>query len=79
MEKTMESYGFDNFWIKWVMTLVFTTSFSILVNGSPAKPIYPSWGLRQGDSLFPFLFILMMEGLRRTIKATTTKGTIKGL
>jgi hypothetical protein len=79
MEKTMEAYGFDNHWIKWVMTLVSMTSFSILVNGAPAKPFYPSRGLRQGDPLSPFLFILMMEGLSRSIKVATTEGTIKGL
>jgi hypothetical protein len=38
MEKTMEAYGFDNQWIKWVMVLVSMTSFSILVNGAPTKP-----------------------------------------
>jgi len=79
MTKTMEAYGFDNHLIQWVMTLVSTTSFSILVNGSPAKPFYPSWGLRQGDPLSPFLFILMMEGLSRTIKAANEACTIKGL
>jgi len=75
----MESYGFDNQWIKWVMALVSTPSFSILMNGSPTKLIYPSRGIRQGDSLSPFLFILMMEGLIRTIKEETEKDAIKGL
>jgi hypothetical protein len=79
MEKTMEAYGFDNQWIKWVMDMVSMISFSILLNGAPVKPFYPSRGLRQGDPLSPFLFILIMEGLSRTIKTTTSEGTIKGL
>jgi hypothetical protein len=79
MEKAMEAFGFDKHWIKWVMTLVSTTSFSLLVNGAPTKPFYPSRGLRQGDPLSPFLFIIMMEGLSRTIKFAMKEGTIKGL
>jgi hypothetical protein len=79
MTKRMEAYSFDNHLIQWVMTLVSTTSFSILVNGSPSKPFYPSRDLRQGDPLSPFLFIFMMEGLSRTIKDATEEGTIKGL
>jgi hypothetical protein len=79
MEKAMEAFGFDKHWIKWVMTLVSMTSFSLLVNGAPTKPFYPSRGLRQGDPLSPFLFIIMMEGLRRTIKDAIEEGTIKGL
>jgi hypothetical protein len=49
-------------------------SFSLLVNGAPAKPFYPSRGIRQGDSLSHFMFILMMEGISRIIKTTMTKG-----
>jgi hypothetical protein len=79
MEKALEAFGFDKHWIKWVMTLVSTTSFSLLVNGAPTKPFYPSRGLRQGDPLSPFMFIIMMEGLSRTIKDAMEEGTIKGL
>ena len=79
MEKAVEAFGFEKHWIKWVMTLVSTTSISLLVNGSPKKLFYPSRGPRQGDSLSPFLFIIMMEGLSRTIKDAVEEGTIKGL
>jgi len=79
MEKTMEYFGFDQHWIKWISNLVSTTSFSLLVNGTPTKPFYPTRGIRQGDPLSPFLFILMMEGISRSIKTTTTEGEIKGL
>eukprot|EP00253_Pinus_taeda_P005494 PITA_05494 len=64
---------------RWVMALVTSPSFSILVNGSPSKIFTPSRGLRQGDPLSPFLFILMMEGLGGTIKNAKVLGKIKGL
>eukprot|EP00253_Pinus_taeda_P023924 PITA_23924 len=54
-------------------------NFSISVNGSPSEIFTPSRGLRQGDPLSPFLFILMMEGLGRTIKKAKVSGKIKGL
>eukprot|EP00253_Pinus_taeda_P008440 PITA_08440 len=61
------------------MALVTSFGFSILVNGSPSKIFLPSRGLRQGDPLSPFLFILMMEGLGRSIKHARVTGKIQGL
>eukprot|EP00253_Pinus_taeda_P024695 PITA_24695 len=61
------------------MALVTTSSFSILLNVSPSKTCKPIRGLRQGDPLSPFLFILMMEGLGNVIKAAKAEGKIQGL
>eukprot|EP00253_Pinus_taeda_P015206 PITA_15206 len=61
------------------MALVSTTSFSILLNGSPSRIFMPSRGLIQGDLVSPILFVLMMEGLGRVIKSTSAEGRIQGL
>eukprot|EP00253_Pinus_taeda_P026951 PITA_26951 len=61
------------------MALVSTTSFSILLKGSPSRTFTPSRGLRQGDPPSPFLFVLMMEGLGRAIKVANAEGRIQGL
>lgn len=79
IKKVLATFGFDHSWIRWVMALVTSTSFSILVNGSPSYIFLPSRGLRQGDPLSPFLFILMMEGLGWSIKHAKEKGKIQGL
>jgi len=61
------------------MALVSTTSFSMLLNGTPSRTFMPSRGLRQGDPLSPFLFVLMMEGLGRAIKMENSEGKTQGL
>eukprot|EP00253_Pinus_taeda_P012913 PITA_12913 len=58
---------------------VTTTSFSILLNGAPSSTFIPSRGLRQGDLLSLFLFVLMMEGLGRAIKMANVEGQIQGI
>ena len=55
-----------------------TVTYSILVNGEPKGLINPSRGLRQGDPLSPFLFLLCTEGLHGLIKNAASRGDIKG-
>jgi hypothetical protein len=75
----LDSFGFDQGWVNWILNLISSTFFSILVNGVPSRPFSPSRGIRQGDPLSPFLFVLMAEGLGRCIKAALTDGSLKGL
>ena len=52
---------------------------SILINGSPTKTFDMKKGLRQGDPLSPFLFILVAELLNKMIAKAVEKGMIQGL
>jgi hypothetical protein len=79
MVKTLEAFGFTQHWIRWIVNLVSTTSFSLLINGAPTKPYSPTIGIRKGDPLSPFIFILIMEGLSRSIKSATAIGETKGI
>jgi len=75
----LKAFGFNQNWIRWVMALVISTSFSILLNGAPSTTFIPSRGLKQVDPLSPFLFVLMMEGLGRAIKMENVEGRIQGI
>eukprot|EP00253_Pinus_taeda_P024058 PITA_24058 len=79
LEAILTAFSFDNHWIRWIMALIKSTRFSILVNGAPANQFTPSRGLRQGDPLSPFLFVILMEGLSRLIRQAKEEGKIKGL
>eukprot|EP00253_Pinus_taeda_P025525 PITA_25525 len=46
IKKVLIAFGFDHNWVRWVMALVTSSSFSILVNGSPSEIFLPSRGLR---------------------------------
>eukprot|EP00253_Pinus_taeda_P003713 PITA_03713 len=79
MQKILKAFGFDAAWIRWISSLISSTFFSILVNGIPSSTFHPSRGIRQGDPLSPFLFVIMAKGLGRSIKAAISAGNLKGI
>ncbi|XP_057760618.1 uncharacterized mitochondrial protein AtMg01250-like [Arachis stenosperma] len=59
--------GFGWRWREWVTECVSTASMLILINGSPTKPFKMEKGLRQGDLLSLFLFVLIVDVLHRMV------------
>lgn len=61
------------------MHRVQTISFSVLINGKPTDTFKPLRGLRHGDPLPPYLFILCAEGLTSIIKTAESQGVWNGI
>ena len=78
LEGIMRKMGFRERWINLVMGCVKIVSYSVLVNGDPCGIIFPTRGIRQGDPLSPFLFLLCTEGLNGLIKKADLQGEIHG-
>lgn len=79
MEKVLLAFGFNQSWVSWIKNLISSSFLSILMNGSPTAPFIPSQDIRQGYPLSPFLFILAVECLGRSIKVATNERKLHGL
>lgn len=78
LQERMIIMGFSEKWVKWIMLCVTTVSYSISFQGSMIGPIIPKRGLRQGDPLSPYLFLLCVEGLSLSLKNASLEGRVKG-
>ncbi|GKE69882.1 reverse transcriptase domain, reverse transcriptase zinc-binding domain protein, partial [Tanacetum coccineum] len=71
--------GFGEKWCKWVDICLRSASMSILVNGSPSEEFGLERGVRQGNPLSSFLFILAAEGLNAIVSEAVEKGIFRGV
>ncbi|GJS89701.1 RNA-directed DNA polymerase, eukaryota, reverse transcriptase zinc-binding domain protein [Tanacetum coccineum] len=77
--RVMNFMGFSEKWISWIKGCLYTATASILVNGSPTCEYHINRGLRQGDPLSPFLFIIAMEGLHVAVEDAISAGLYRGI
>ncbi|CAL9004798.1 unnamed protein product [Prunus brigantina] len=79
LEAAMFKMGFDPKWIALIIKCVSSVKFAVLINGKPGKQFRPSRGLRQGDPLSPYLFLMVSEALSSMIHDGCAAGFVQGL
>ncbi|GKA57981.1 RNA-directed DNA polymerase, eukaryota, reverse transcriptase zinc-binding domain protein [Tanacetum coccineum] len=79
LDEVLSKFGFGDKWRKWIQACLMTSRGSILINGSPTEEFQFGKGLKQGDPLAPFLFILIMESLHLSFQRVVEAGMFQGL
>lgn len=65
---TFQYFNFLGPTLKLLMSCICSTQTAILVNGTPTEYFSPMRGLRQGDQISPFIFILCVDVLSQQIE-----------
>jgi len=79
LEKMMVKLGFHEQWVKFIMNCVTTVTYQIKVNGELTDVIVTERGLRQGDPLSPYLFLLCAEAFSCLLQAAEERGDLEGI
>ncbi|XP_026410688.1 uncharacterized protein LOC113305915 [Papaver somniferum] len=70
--------GFSEDWCQIIFQCISSVSYSVLINGSPGEDFAPSRGIRQGDCISTYIFILCMEILSQMLLKAESDNTIHG-
>ena len=79
VREVRERLGFDGKWISLIMQCISSVSYSVIINGEAYGSIIPTRGLKQGDRLFPGLFLLCAEGLSALIHQAACTQALQGI
>lgn len=77
--KLLEFHGFASHFCNLVKECLSTSTFSILLNGSPYGSFKSSRGIRQGDPLSPALFTIFFDLMSQILNKAEGEGRIKGI
>lgn len=79
MDQVLEKMGFGRIWHRWIWSCLTLAEMSIIINDSPSKPFKIEKGLRQGNPLSLFFFVLVVDALNRLLERAVSAGTIEGI
>lgn len=79
LEATLVKIGLDMRWVNRVMECVRSVTFSVLINDHPTDEISPTRGIRQGDPLSSYLFILGAEVFTHILRRAKEHRGLRGV
>ena len=79
LERAMLHLGFSGRFVATIMSCIKSASYSVLLNGVLGSTIKPSRGLRQGDPLSPYLFLVCAIGLQGLLHKAEADGSLRGV
>nr|GEX40764.1 RNA-directed DNA polymerase, eukaryota [Tanacetum cinerariifolium] len=79
LDDILKKFGFGERWCWWIQSCLRSSRGSVIVKGSPTKEFQFYKGLKQGDPLSPFLFILFKESLHNSFQMVVDAGMFKGI
>ncbi|GJU95114.1 RNA-directed DNA polymerase, eukaryota, reverse transcriptase zinc-binding domain protein, partial [Tanacetum coccineum] len=77
--EVMNKMGFTINWFTWVKATLASSRASMLLNRAPTEEFDIQRGLRKGDPLSPFLFVLAMEGFHVGISEACRANAFQGV
>lgn len=79
LECMMNKIGFCTDFVNLIMKCVNTVSYIFRINGALTDTFWPGRGLRQGDPISPYLFLLCVEGLSTMLTQAKADGQLQGI
>ena len=75
----MRKMGFDEIWISWIMECIKIVSYFLVINGKSSPRFNPTREIRQGDPMLPYLFLVVVDVLSRSILRRAQAKVVVGL
>ena len=78
LEHMLFKFGFNETWIARILMCIKSVSYNFIQNGEVFGGVKSGRGLRQGDPISPYLYILCVEGISSMIRRNEASGLIHG-
>uniref|UniRef100_A0A803QGM3 Reverse transcriptase domain-containing protein n=1 Tax=Cannabis sativa TaxID=3483 RepID=A0A803QGM3_CANSA len=79
LNRLLAHVGFPSSFSSLIMRCLSTVQFRLSINGSLTDTFHSTRGIRQGDPLSPYLFLLIAEGLSAAIRLQETNAHFSGI